>query len=90
MLSEEVLDNIEAAAKGESRGMEGIRFTHAADTLLLVAEVRRLAADNARLLRGDFTEVEFQNLCHNLSTKDRARFERGCKDYQNKLFGAKK
>ncbi len=37
------LDNIEAAAKGEARGLGG-PFAHPADTLKLVAEVRRLRA----------------------------------------------
>jgi hypothetical protein len=43
--------------------------------------------DNARLRRGDFTPEEFQNLCHNLTFADRLSFERGCRDYQEKLFG---
>ena len=34
-----------------------------------------------------FTEEEFQNLCHNLSEDDEARFCDGCDSYQRKLFG---
>lgn len=48
----------------------------------LFAEVERLKA-------GDFTEEEFQNLCHNSSPDDRCRFEAGCREYQDKLFGPK-
>ncbi len=39
-----------------------------------------------RLKRGDFTEDEFQNLCHNLSADDERRFRAGCEAYQRKLF----
>lgn len=41
----------------------------------------------ARLKRGDFTEEEFQNLCHNFSEQDAKRFKAGCEEYQRKLFG---
>lgn len=41
-----------------------------------------------RLKRGEFTEEEFQNLCHNLSTDDQERFKRGCEEYQKRLFGS--
>lgn len=40
-----------------------------------------------RLLRGDFTEEEFQNLCHNFDGDDIDRFCHGCEVYQRKLFG---
>lgn len=40
-----------------------------------------------RVLEGKLTEEEFQNLCHNLTTEDRKRFEQGCKEFQEKLFG---
>lgn len=44
-----------------------------------------------RLLDGDFTKEEFQNLCHNMNPEcTRKDFEQGCKDYQDKLFGVKK
>jgi hypothetical protein len=55
-----------------------------------VVEVRRLRLEVERLKRGDFTEEEFQNLCHNLSEDDEARFKQGCLDYQKKLFGCKR
>lgn len=49
----------------------------------------------ARLKEGKFTEVEFQNLCHNMTvdgqpvtTETVCRFKRGCEEYQKKLFGA--
>lgn len=44
-----------------------------------------------RLLSGDFTQEEFQNLCHNMNPDcKRSDFEKGCKDYTDKLFGVKK
>src|SRR5215467_88781 len=49
----------------------------------------RLFNELERLKRGDFTEAEFHNLCHNLKADDRKRFEQGCKDYQDKLFGCR-
>lgn len=39
-----------------------------------------------RLKQGNFTEEEFQNLCHNFSEDDEVRFKQGCIDYQKKLF----
>lgn len=42
-----------------------------------------------RLLRGDFTEEEFQNLCHNFSEDDAQRFCNGCIEYNKKMFGEK-
>jgi hypothetical protein len=44
-------------------------------------------AELNRLRRGDFTEEEFQNLCHNSSADDACRFRAGCEAYQRKLFG---
>lgn len=47
------------------------------------------AADEiTRLLKGEFSESEFQGLCHNLSADDAERFREGCKAYQTKLFGS--
>ena len=40
-----------------------------------------------RLKSGNFTEEEFQNLCHNMTTDDLCRFRKGCEEYQRKLFG---
>ena len=48
-----------------------------------------LKDDIARLRAGDFTEEEFQNLCHNFSEDDEQRFEEGCTQYRKKLFGVK-
>jgi hypothetical protein len=36
-----------------------------------------LLAEAVRLRRGEFTEEEFQNLCHNFTADDRERFRRG-------------
>lgn len=47
------------------------------------------AADEIeRLLCGDFSESEFQGLCHNFSEDDADRFRVGCEAYQRKLFGS--
>lgn len=54
---------------------------------LLDAQLLRLQQEVERLKRGDFTEPEFQNLCHNFDPSDEARFEQGCLEYQAKLFG---
>jgi 8-oxo-dGTP diphosphatase len=47
---------------------------------LLKKEIQRLKA-------GDFSEEEFQNLCHNFDESDADRFALGCRDYQKLLFG---
>ncbi len=49
--------------------------------------VRKLAAEVDRLRRGDFTEEEFQGLCHKFQEADACRFAQGCVDYNRKLFG---
>lgn len=43
-----------------------------------------------RLKSGNFTEEEFQNLCHTFTEEDACRFKRGCTAYQEKLFGKTK
>lgn len=49
-----------------------------------MAEVWR---ENERLRSGNFTEDEFQNLCHNFQDEDMDRFADGCISYMEKLFG---
>jgi hypothetical protein len=46
-----------------------------------------LVRENNRLRAGEFTEEEFQNLCHNFTPDDECRFKAGCEMYQRKLFG---
>lgn len=46
-----------------------------------------LSRDNERLLRGEFTEKEFQNLCHNIPKEDVCKFRAGCESYQKYLLG---
>lgn len=53
-------------------------------------EVDRLKAEIERLKRGDFTEDEFQNLCHKFDDSDAKRFVEGCRQYQDKLFGCER
>lgn len=60
------------------------------DRLALKGMIRDLILEVERLKRGAFTEQEFQELCHNLPGHcTREAFEKGCRDYQNKLFGPK-
>lgn len=66
-------------------------FPFGCDAIDHVAGVLLAARDEIdRLKRGDFTEEEFQNLCHNFSHDDAARFKAGCEKYQRKLFGERK
>lgn len=50
-------------------------------------ELNHLRTEVERLRRGDFTEEEFQNLCHKFGEGDYERFCDGCDEYQRKLFG---
>jgi hypothetical protein len=50
-------------------------------------DIEFLKNEIERLKSGNFTEEEFQNLCHNLTTDDAERFCNGCEEYQKKLFG---
>jgi hypothetical protein len=59
----------------------------AGTALVAIHRARFAEAEVERLKRGDFTEEEFQSLCHNLAADDRDRFRRGCEEYQKKLFG---
>jgi hypothetical protein len=61
----------------------------AAEVTTEATELAALRRENERLLRGEFTEEEFQNLCHNMTTDDACRFKAGCEAYQKKLFGDK-
>lgn len=57
----------------------------------LQCRVHALELEVQRLLRGDFTPEEFQNLCHHRNEKPgctREEFEAGCREYQRRLFGA--
>ena len=50
--------------------------------------IKLLEAEVERLQRGDFTEEEFQNLCHSMPQAKMVCFQKGCEEYQKKLFGA--
>lgn len=50
-------------------------------------QLSQLEQENQRLLEGDFTPTEFQNLCHCVPENDRDAFFAGCAEYQRKLFG---
>lgn len=82
MIPIDQLPQIRDAAEGKV-GPTFNPVAHPRDTLRLLAEIDRLK-------RGDFTEEEFQNLCHNFSADDVCRFRRGCLAYQAKLFGEEK
>lgn len=58
-----------------------------AEWILLEDLVETQEKEIERLKSGNLTAEEFQNLCHNLTTDDRAVFEVGCREYQNELFG---
>ncbi len=54
----------------------------------LIAEIERLERENARLMAGNFTAEEFQNLCHSKDVQDGFEaFADGCDAYQQKMFG---
>jgi pimeloyl-ACP methyl ester carboxylesterase len=55
----------------------------------IVESKNELVRENQRLLRGEFTEEEFQNLCHNLPEDCPEKFAEGCLAYNRKLFGDK-
>lgn len=76
---------LEIAENGRNHGgvFGGPKLEAAAQAIL------KLREENERLKRGDFTEEEFQNLCHNFKSEDRTRFVAGCTAYQEKLFGCR-
>jgi hypothetical protein len=68
-----------------AKGMESqAELTHD-----LKQQARTLEAEVARLKRGDFTDAELQDLCHNMPPDSLGKFKRGCEDYSAKLFGLK-
>lgn len=51
-------------------------------------ELAAVTQDRDRLLSGNFTPEEFQNLCHNEGVQSGFEaFVNGCEAYQQKLFG---
>jgi hypothetical protein len=50
-------------------------------------DVDYLVSEIERLKSGNFTEEEFQNLCHCVPEEDKEKFFQGCTEYQRKLFG---
>ena len=50
--------------------------------------IKLLEAEVERLKRGDFTDDEFQNLCHSMPQAKMNCFQKGCEEYQKKLFGS--
>lgn len=66
---------------------EGIFLVQGRQALELLAENEQLAAEVERLKSGNFTEDEFQNLCHNEPVQSgKERFKAGCVAYCAKLF----
>lgn len=86
-------DEYRQLAKGWQQLLEErwhIRSVCELDTVATSAVKKMLdmADEIDRLLHGDFTDEELQNLCHNLSESDYKAFCDGCDLYQRKLFGA--
>lgn len=50
--------------------------------------IAELTSEIQRLKSGDFTEEEFQHLCHCIPESDRERFFQGCLDYQRQILGS--
>lgn len=54
----------------------------------LLGAIHNLQSEVRRLKAGDFTEDEFQNLCHKMNENNGPqKFCDGCEAYQQKLFG---
>lgn len=84
-------ENADCRASVE-RAAESLGKSNAQLRSMIALQEESLAdkAEIARLKRGDFTEREFQDLCHHFGPDDAARFKQGCEDYQRKLFGCPK
>jgi hypothetical protein len=74
------IDEIRLRATKRWRNISSTGYEVSSDIDFLLSEIDRLKC-------GDFTEDEFQMLCHNLSEDDKDRFFKGCEEYQRKLFG---
>lgn len=55
----------------------------------LLIDTDRLEQQVERLLAGNFTPEEFQDLCHTIPADDVCKFTDGCAGYWKKLFGDK-
>ena len=68
--------------------MSLLKATDTFDTIArLTKENEELRAEVERLKAGDFTDEEFQNLCHCIPEQNRDEFFKGCAEYQRRLFG---
>lgn len=85
----ETIKHLTAQNEGFRSAAEGAER----DYVKAKVRVNLLSSSLTRLLDGSFTEEEFQNICHNLphtmGPDARERFEKGCRQLQNKLFGPK-
>jgi len=52
------------------------------------ATAKAAIAEIERLREGEFSDEEFQHLCHCIPETDREAFFTGCAEYQRKLFGS--
>lgn len=75
--------------KVQTGGVEFYNLRCPACADAIVEAKNELVRENQRLLRGDFTEEEFQGLCHGLPEDAPERFARDCVQYNRKLFGAR-
>lgn len=74
---------LQSQLEGESKARELMNYQAERGAELLhevKQEIRRLKA-------GEFTEEEFQNLCHKFQDGDARRFAFGCLAHNQKLFG---
>jgi hypothetical protein len=62
-------------------------FLYGSNIEFLLNHIKTQELEIARLKAGQFSEEEFQNLCHTFSDGDKQRFFDGCAEYQRKLFG---
>jgi hypothetical protein len=75
-------EQLQAAQAEIKQLVHGVCTVHVADLKAAQQEIERLKS-------GKFSHEEFHNLCHENYPCNRLAFERGCEEYQEKLFGPK-
>ena len=73
--------------KGLAASDEQVQYLKMLNALYL-GKIEELNKEIERLKSGNFTDKEFQDLCHTQQVQDGyTSFVNGCNEYQNKLFG---